>query len=68
MRYNRSRDPYRLTARYSGPCARKDCARGVKAGDSIFYYPSTRSAYCAEHADDCEREFLAAKFDEDMAM
>lgn len=65
-RYTRNRDPYRLTARFASPCARKDCARGVKPGDSAFYYPSTRSTYCAEHADEAEREFNSAKFDEEM--
>ena len=60
-----SRDPDRLTARYDSPCARHGCTRGVRRGDSAFYYPSTRSTYCAEHAEAAELEFRSAVADEE---
>ena len=61
-----SRDPYTLTARYASPCAHKGCERGIRPGDSIFYFPATKSAFCPEHAEQERRDFQAAAFDEAM--
>lgn len=61
-----SRDPYWLTARYPGACAK--CSAPISRGDRAFYYPLTRTMYgaacgCGETAD---RDFDAAAMDEDM--
>lgn len=58
-------DPYWTTARRDGPCAAQGCARGIKVGDDIFYYPKGRSAYCPIHAQGAEADFLSARGDED---
>ncbi|HEX6749892.1 MAG TPA: hypothetical protein VF092_21545 [Longimicrobium sp.] len=59
-------DPYWLTARRDGTCS--GCNGKVRRGDQIFYYPSSRSVYCA--ADGCggraSRDFDACAFDEAM--
>jgi hypothetical protein len=42
----RNRDPYWLTCRRSGKCAR--CKDTIEKGDEAFYYPSSRALYCDE--------------------
>lgn len=63
-RQTRGRDPYWLRARYPGSCSQ--CNAAIKRDDRIFYYPNTRTVFCA--ADDCggraARDFDAAAFDE----
>ena len=39
-------DPYWTTARRPDSCG--DCRDPIKPGDRMFYYPSTRRAYCAK--------------------
>jgi len=59
-----SRDPYWTTAKFAGKCSR--CDGPIRKGESIFYYPNTRTVLC--DSDDCgthaSREFNGAKFDE----
>jgi hypothetical protein len=63
-RYN-SRDPFWLTSRFAGKCAK--CGAQIRKGDRVFYYPSTRSIFC-EKRDECgpahSREFDASRSDE----
>jgi hypothetical protein len=64
MAYGRSysRDPFRMTAKYSGTCAK--CGEAFKAGESIFYYPNGKKAYSGKCADDAQGDFSACSFDE----
>ena len=39
-------DPFWLTAKFSGKCARKSCGRVIPAGGRAFYYPRTKALYC----------------------
>ena len=64
MAYRRGRDPYWLTAKYAGKCAK--CGKVISAGERIYYYPNTRTVYCG--GDDCggaaARDFSACAMDE----
>ena len=70
MRQHHNRDPYALTARYDGQCAK--CQRAIKRGERAFYYPNTRTLYGMRQADGsgCEcgdtaqSDFAAHAFDE----
>jgi hypothetical protein len=55
------RDPYWTVARWAG----KDAdGQPVRKGDSIFYYPNTRTVLTGERAKQASAEFAAARFDE----
>ncbi len=62
MRY--SLDPRWLTARFDSKCAK--CARVIRRGERIFYYPNGRKAYCdgPECGSQYSAEFAAAVHDE----
>ncbi|MFA5376763.1 MAG: hypothetical protein WC455_13525 [Dehalococcoidia bacterium] len=62
MRYNRGRDPYWLSAKYAGTCAK--CGTPFKVGDQIFYYPNTRKAYGDKCAEEASRDFASCAADE----
>jgi hypothetical protein len=70
MRYRQhyARDPYWITARRAGICAKSGCSEAIKPGDRAFYYPHGKALYASPcgHADACSRDFEAAAFDEDM--
>ena len=51
-----SRDPFWLNAKFGSTC--KKCMKMIKTGDKIFYYPSTKSAYCSECGKYAEKDFL----------
>ena len=59
-------DPYWLTARFSGTCAK--CGKLIAKGARIFYYPNGRKSYC--DGPDCGQrasdDFHAAASDEAM--
>ena len=57
-----NRDPYWLSARFAGACAKT--GRPFAKGDRIFYYPSERKAYAHEAAEQAARDFEAAMQDE----
>lgn len=61
----RNRDPFWMFARFASECPK--CHGKIKKGDSIFYYPLTRSVLCK--GENCgaqaSRDFQAAKFDEE---
>ncbi len=40
---NYRRDPRWIVAKFSSACS---CGKQIKRGDSIYYYPATRSAVC----------------------
>ena len=65
MSYRRRRyvnqDPYPLKARFDSDCA--GCGKRIRKGDSIYYWPNGRKAYC-ECGEKDYRAFLAAKQDE----
>lgn len=65
MPYRRNRDPYRTTARFASKCT---CGAPVNKGETIFYFPNTRtvSGSSCGCADDAERKFAADVFDEEM--
>lgn len=58
-----SKDPYWITARRSGLCAK--CDAFVHPGDRVFYWPTTRDVHCAPCGDTSERRFVAEVQDED---
>jgi len=51
-----SRDPHWLSAKFGSSC--KKCGNHIKTGDRIFYYPSTKSAYCEICGKSAERDFI----------
>ena len=55
------REPYKTTARFNSVCP--GCAKQIKKGDAIYYWPAERKAYC-ECAKEDFRRFLEDKFDE----
>lgn len=59
-------DPRWIRASFDSTCSRKGCAKPIKKGEDVFYYPSSRTCYCK--ADDCggqaSRDFDAAAQDE----
>jgi len=38
--------PYWIRAHYGGKCSNPQCGRGVKKGEDIFYFPSTKTFLC----------------------
>lgn len=62
-----ARDPYWLSARYPGTCAR--CGAPIARGARSFYYPSNRSLYCAANGcgADASADFESMAMDEWMA-
>lgn len=63
MRY--PRDPYQTTARFDSKC---QCGESIKRGDSIFYYPNTKTALAigkpCQCGDKARRDFESARADE----
>lgn len=57
-------DPRWITARYPGKC--EHCGATIKAGASIFYYPSSKTVLCAgeECGKQADRDTNAANHDE----
>lgn len=59
-----SGDPYWMRARFASICP--NCKREIKKGDSIFYFPRVKKAYC--NAEGCgmqeARQFESAAQDE----
>jgi hypothetical protein len=59
-------DPHWLDARFPGHCSR--CSRPTKTGDSVYYFPQSRTIFC--NSEDCgkheARQVEAALFDERM--
>jgi hypothetical protein len=56
-------DPRKITARRPGTCAK--CGKPFLAGERIFYYPKGKQTYSGECALAAERDFEAARSDED---
>jgi hypothetical protein len=61
-------DPYWITARYAGACAR--CHQPIRAGERAFYYPKGKVLYCQASAcgEQCAAEFQSAAQDEETDM
>jgi hypothetical protein len=59
-----SGDPYWLTAKFPGQCAKKDCTDQIKKGDSIFYYPRGKKAFVGQCAENAAADFDSCTFDE----
>lgn len=58
-----SNDPRWVEARFPGKCAR--CGASIAKGARAFFYPSSRSLYCAgDCGDEASADFEAAAFDE----
>jgi hypothetical protein len=58
-----SRDPYWITAKYPGYCAK--CKTTFKAGEKIYYYPNNHTTYSGECAQTAFADFACAAMDED---
>ncbi len=55
-------DPYWMTARRPGWCAK--CDEPFAAGDEVFYFPSNKSTYSGACADQASRQFASESADE----
>ncbi len=59
-----SKDPYWMTTKYPGKCAK--CGKRINRGDQVFYYPRTKALFC--NNDDCggaaDRDFNSCAFDD----
>lgn len=62
---NRSTRPYWLKAHYGGKCFK--CGRGIKKGEDIFYYPSTKAVLCSYEpcGQQASKDLAADDFDQD---
>jgi hypothetical protein len=62
-------DPRWMTAKYAGKCGGNSgkCFEPIKAGDRVFYYPTSRTilAQACGHAEDASNDFAAHAADED---
>ena len=61
-------DPFTMSARFASACACGQGGHAIKRGDTIFYYPKTRSAFvgsCAIRAMADFRQNVA--FEEDIS-
>lgn len=57
-----SRDPYWMTAKYSGVDKN---GKPFRAGERVFYYPNGKVILTGKEAEAAARDFDAARFDED---
>lgn len=57
-------DPYWIRARYESQCV--GCGEPIKKGDSVFHFPTTRTAFCskANCGEILSRDFESASADE----
>lgn len=63
-----SGDPYWITTRRPGVCAKPGCDQEIARGERAFYYPKGKATYAdpCGHADAASRDFEAAAYDEDV--
>ena len=54
-------DPYWTSARFNSTCP---CGDKIEKGESIFYYPKGKKAYCAECGESESARFEGAALDE----
>lgn len=59
-------DPRRITARRPGICTK--CGKSFFPGERIFYYPKGKATYSGACAEAAERDFEAARSDEDSGL
>lgn len=57
----RSLDPRWITAKFSSDCR---CGHLIRKGESVFYYPTSKTALCQSCGDEAARFFTAAAEDE----
>lgn len=57
-------DPRWITARFASVCGKSGCDSRITKGERIFYYPASKTAYCASCGDAAARDFEAQSFDE----
>ncbi len=60
-RFVRSTRPYWLKSKFGGKCSK--CGFGIKKGEDIFYYPATKTVFCA--GDGCGKKEAAALASDD---
>jgi hypothetical protein len=67
-------DPRWITAKYPASCAHQTkrdlgstlCNMPIPRGARAFYFPATRSIYCAACGEGAARDFQAFAFDDDL--
>lgn len=59
-----SNDPKKMSAKYRGKCPK--CSEAISVGQTIYYWPSNRTAYCESCGADDFNKFLNAAQDEAM--
>ena len=58
-------DPFWMQAKFSSDCS---CGKEIKKGDSIFYYPTDRTAICADCGKRGESDLYDEMLNEQMAI
>jgi hypothetical protein len=57
-------DPYWTQARFQSAC--DGCSITITKGEKIYYYPRDKKVYCEDCGEDCYRDFMSHKCDEDV--
>lgn len=58
-------DPREITAKFAGKC--KQCAKPIKKGDTIFYWPASRTTLCQICGQPEYSDFINSALDEEMS-
>ncbi len=56
-------DPRKITSKFDSSCT--TCGKKIRKGDTFYYWPLTRTAYCLVCGEKDYREFLLNAQDED---
>ena len=59
-----SNDPRLITAKFSSTCSK--CKTKIQKGTSVYYWPSSREAFCPTCGDAPYRKFLSSVADEEV--
>ena len=57
-------DPRHTTAKFNSTCAK--CNKGIKKGESMYYFPATREGFCESCGKASYDAFVASAIDEDL--
>ena len=55
------RDPLWIIAKFNSKCS---CGNTIKRGETIFYYPATKTALCTECGESAALQFMSDACDE----
>lgn len=57
-------DPRAITARFSSTC--KKCGKVIRKGETLYYWPNTKDAFCKTCGEPEYDRFVSAAVDEDL--